>query len=283
MIPGPWTWAPTCLSRTSVTARPPWTGCATTCVRRATRVRRRLRQRPPRLAPPVAGRADRARRRGGSRGGDGPGHEHRAAGGAAPGRRRQDPQLAGGPDGMPRDRRPRPRVEPGATTTRSASRSRSGGRASTSRCRWSGRWCGVRRRADGTSTDPRARSAPVREPRRKVWFGSWGSDRRLGEHGRGADGWFAVGVQRDDLRSTLPPGPGSTGISGGRARPGARPGRVATAWALVTDERRRTQPGAARAARTVAGSRPETLATCPSGRRRSAPRQLAAYAEAEPA
>ena len=43
----------------------------------------------------------------------------------------------------------------------------------------------------GTYYGPAGPLAPVREPPPEVWFGSWGSDRRLASMAAVADGWFA--------------------------------------------------------------------------------------------
>ena len=86
-----------------------------------------------------------------------------------------------------------------------------------------------------------ARLAPIPDRVPQVWFGSWGSDRRLAAMAAVADGWFASAYNatphqfreaRDRLDDHL--------RAAGR-EPADFPDAVATAWLFVTDSRREAE------------------------------------------
>jgi alkanesulfonate monooxygenase SsuD/methylene tetrahydromethanopterin reductase-like flavin-dependent oxidoreductase (luciferase family) len=87
----------------------------------------------------------------------------------------------------------------------------------------------VRALVRGESTNPgkfyavETRLAPIPAPPPQVWFGSWGSDRRLAAMASVADGWLASRRRRDHVvvRNRQPPGGGTAAHRrvGSRAEP----------------------------------------------------------------
>jgi alkanesulfonate monooxygenase SsuD/methylene tetrahydromethanopterin reductase-like flavin-dependent oxidoreductase (luciferase family) len=122
--------------------------------------------------------------------------------------------------------------------------------------------------------------APVRDPAPEVWFGSWGSDRRLAALAAVADGWFAsaynatpteYGAARARLDGHL--------AAAGR-EPAAFPDAIATAWALVTSSAAERERVLHDLLGPLLGRDPETLANLPIGSPAQCAEALAAYAEA---
>jgi alkanesulfonate monooxygenase SsuD/methylene tetrahydromethanopterin reductase-like flavin-dependent oxidoreductase (luciferase family) len=132
----------------------------------------------------------------------------------------------------------------------------------------------------GTYYGPAGPLAPVREPPPEVWFGSWGSDRRLASMAAVADGWFAsaynatpaeFAAARTRLDGHL--------VDAGRD-PTAFPDAVATAWALVTDSSGERDRVLQDLLGPLLGRDPETLGNLPIGSSAQCAEALAAYAEA---
>ena len=132
----------------------------------------------------------------------------------------------------------------------------------------------------GTFYGPAGPLAPVREPPPEVWFGSWGSDRRLASMAAVADGWFAsaynatpaeFAAARTRLDGHL--------VAAGRD-PEAFPDAVATAWALVTDKPGERDRVLHDLLGPLLGRDPETLGNLPVGSPAQCAEALAAYAEA---
>ncbi len=132
----------------------------------------------------------------------------------------------------------------------------------------------------GTFYGPAGPLAPVREPPPEVWFGSWGSDRRLASMAAVADGWFAsaynatpaeFAAARIRLDGHL--------VAAGRD-PEAFPDAVATAWALVTDKPGERDRVLHDLLGPLLGRDPETLGNLPVGSPAQCAEALAAYAEA---
>ncbi len=132
----------------------------------------------------------------------------------------------------------------------------------------------------GTFYGPAGPLAPVREPPPEVWFGSWGSDRRLASMAAVADGWFAsaynatpaeFAAARNRLDGHL--------VAAGRD-PEAFPDAVATAWALVTDKPGERDRVLHELLGPLLGRDPETLGNLPVGSPAQCAEALAAYAEA---
>jgi alkanesulfonate monooxygenase SsuD/methylene tetrahydromethanopterin reductase-like flavin-dependent oxidoreductase (luciferase family) len=93
----------------------------------------------------------------------------------------------------------------------------------------------------GTFYATQSRLSPTPEPAPQIWFGSWGSDRRLAAMAATADGWFASGY------NATPSGYAETRCRLDRhlqaaGRPAADfPDAVATTWFYLTDEPRDAQ------------------------------------------
>jgi alkanesulfonate monooxygenase SsuD/methylene tetrahydromethanopterin reductase-like flavin-dependent oxidoreductase (luciferase family) len=122
--------------------------------------------------------------------------------------------------------------------------------------------------------------APVRDPAPEVWFGSWGSDRRLAALAAVADGWFAsaynatpteYGAARARLDGHL--------AAAGR-EPAAFPDAIATAWVLVTSSAAERERVLHDLLGPLLGRDPETLGNLPIGSPAQCAEALAAYAEA---
>ena len=89
----------------------------------------------------------------------------------------------------------------------------------------------------GTYYGAEARLAPIPDRPPEVWFGSWGSDRRLAAMAAVADGWFASAYnatpqQYQEARARLD----GHLLSAGR-EPDDFPDSIATVWLFVTDSR----------------------------------------------
>ena len=122
--------------------------------------------------------------------------------------------------------------------------------------------------------------APVREPPPEVWFGSWGSDRRLASMAAVADGWFASAYNAAPAEFAA----ARTRLDGhltavGRD-PSTFPDAVATAWALVTDKPGERDRVLHDLLGPLLGRDPETLGNLPIGSPARCAEALAAYAEA---
>jgi alkanesulfonate monooxygenase SsuD/methylene tetrahydromethanopterin reductase-like flavin-dependent oxidoreductase (luciferase family) len=82
---------------------------------------------------------------------------------------------------------------------------------------------------------------PTPEPRPRIWFASWGSDRRLAAMAAVADGWFASAYnatpdQYADARGRL-----DTHLQNAGRAPDSLPDAVATAWLHVTESRQEAE------------------------------------------
>lgn len=122
--------------------------------------------------------------------------------------------------------------------------------------------------------------APVPESAPEVWFGSWGSDRRLAALAAVADGWFASAY------NTTP-----EGYAEARARldghvtaagrdPATFPDAVATAWAFVTTRTGERERVLRDLLGPLLGRDPDTLADLPVGSPSYCAEVFARYAEA---
>jgi alkanesulfonate monooxygenase SsuD/methylene tetrahydromethanopterin reductase-like flavin-dependent oxidoreductase (luciferase family) len=93
----------------------------------------------------------------------------------------------------------------------------------------------------GTYYGAESRLAPIPDRPPEVWFGSWGSDRRLAAMAAAADGWFASAYNAPperyhEARSRLDGHLQSAG-----REPGDFPDAIATMWLFVTDSRREAE------------------------------------------
>ena len=132
----------------------------------------------------------------------------------------------------------------------------------------------------GAYYGPAGPLAPVRQPAPEVWFGSWGSDRRLASLAAVADGWFASAynatpTEYADARARLD---GHVAAAG--RDPSAFPDAIATAWALVTTSSAERERVLHDLLGPLLGRAPETLGNLPIGSPAQCAEALAAYAEA---
>ena len=132
----------------------------------------------------------------------------------------------------------------------------------------------------GTFYGPAGPLAPVREPPPEVWFGSWGSDRRLASMAAVADGWFASAYNATPTEFAA----ARVRLDGHLAAAGRDattfPDAVATAWALVTVKPGERERVLRDLLGPLLGRDPETLGNLPIGSRAQCAEALAAYAEA---
>jgi alkanesulfonate monooxygenase SsuD/methylene tetrahydromethanopterin reductase-like flavin-dependent oxidoreductase (luciferase family) len=122
--------------------------------------------------------------------------------------------------------------------------------------------------------------APRPEVPPQVWFGSWGSDRRLASMAGVADGWLASAYnatpeQYADARARL-----DDHLRAASRDPAAFPDSIATMWAYVTDQRSEADELRTRVLGPALKRDPELLADLPVGSRAHCVEVLARYAEA---
>jgi alkanesulfonate monooxygenase SsuD/methylene tetrahydromethanopterin reductase-like flavin-dependent oxidoreductase (luciferase family) len=134
--------------------------------------------------------------------------------------------------------------------------------------------------SEGRFYGPAGPLAPVRDPAPEVWFGSWGSDRRLGALATVADGWFASAYnatpeQYAAARARLD---GHLEAAGRDAT--TFPDAIATAWALVTTRAGERERVLRDLLGPLLGRDPATLGNLPIGSSAQCAEALAAYAEA---
>ena len=89
----------------------------------------------------------------------------------------------------------------------------------------------------GTYYGTESRLAPLPDQPPEVWFGSWGSDRRLAAMAAVADGWFSSGYnatpqQYQEARARL-----DGHLQAAGREPDEFPDAIATVWLFVTDSR----------------------------------------------
>lgn len=121
---------------------------------------------------------------------------------------------------------------------------------------------------------------PRAEPSPRIWFGSWGSDRRLAAMAAVADGWFASAYnatpdQYADARSRL-----DAHLRAAGRDPDAFPDAVATTWAYVTESRREAAQVREQVLAPALGRDPASLEHLPVGSAQHCTEVLARYAAA---
>jgi alkanesulfonate monooxygenase SsuD/methylene tetrahydromethanopterin reductase-like flavin-dependent oxidoreductase (luciferase family) len=122
--------------------------------------------------------------------------------------------------------------------------------------------------------------APVCEPPPEVWFGSWGSDRRISALAAVADGWFASAYNATPPQYAAARARLDGHLTAAGRDPVTFPDAIATAWALVTTsagERKRVLHDLLG---PLLGRDPETLGNLPIGSPAQCAEAFAAYAEA---
>jgi alkanesulfonate monooxygenase SsuD/methylene tetrahydromethanopterin reductase-like flavin-dependent oxidoreductase (luciferase family) len=122
--------------------------------------------------------------------------------------------------------------------------------------------------------------APLRDPAPEVWFGSWGSDRRLAALAAVADGWFASAYNAtpEEYAAARARLDGHLEAAGRDAA--TFPDGIATAWALVTTRSGERERVLHDLLGPLLGRDPDTLESLPIGSPARCAEALAAYAEA---
>ena len=210
-----------------------------------------------------------------------PRHHHHAACGASPCRRRQDADdprsLADGPvvGGLGPGSSQR-RLRRGRRPVRGAMGPVRRGAAA-----GPGAWYAASRRNPGRTTPAEthgSRRCPTASP--QVWFGSWGSDRRLAAMAAEADGWFASAYnatpsQFAEARARL-----DDHLRAAGREPDDFPDAVATMWLFVTESRREAEQVLNDVLAPALNRDPALLADLPVGGSQHCSEVLAGYAAA---
>jgi alkanesulfonate monooxygenase SsuD/methylene tetrahydromethanopterin reductase-like flavin-dependent oxidoreductase (luciferase family) len=132
----------------------------------------------------------------------------------------------------------------------------------------------------GTFYGPAGPLAPVSEPAAEVWFGSWGSDRRLAAMAEVADGWFASAYNATPTEFAAARERLDGHLTAARRDPATFPDAVATAWALVTSSAAERKRVLHDLLGPLLNRDAETLGNLPIGSPAQCAEALAAYAEA---
>lgn len=122
--------------------------------------------------------------------------------------------------------------------------------------------------------------APVPDPPPQVWFGSWGSDRRLAAMAAVADGWFASAynatpTQYAGMRARL-----DDHLRAAGREPDTFPDALATMWLYVTDSRREAERLRTEVLAPALDRDPATLTDLPIGSAQHCSEVLGRYAAA---
>ena len=132
----------------------------------------------------------------------------------------------------------------------------------------------------GTHYGPAGPLAPVREPPPEVWFGSWGSDRRLAAMAAHSDGWFASAYNATPQEYAAARARLDGHVAAAGRDPASYPDAIATAWALVTTRTGERDRVLRDVLGPLLGRDPDTLGNLPIGSPAQCAEALAAYAEA---
>jgi alkanesulfonate monooxygenase SsuD/methylene tetrahydromethanopterin reductase-like flavin-dependent oxidoreductase (luciferase family) len=132
----------------------------------------------------------------------------------------------------------------------------------------------------GTYYAAAPRLAPIPDRVPQVWFGSWGSDRRLAAMAAAADGWFASAYNAtpDQYREARARLDGHL-LAAGR-EPGDFPDALATMWLYVTDSRSEAEHVRNDLLAPALGRDPAQLPDLPIGSAAHCSEVLAGYAAA---
>ena len=122
-----------------------------------------------------------------------------------------------------------------------------------------------------------ARLAPLPAPPPEIWFGSWGSDRRLAALAAVADGWFASAYNATPLQFAQARSRLDDHLRTAGREPTAFPDAVATTWLYVTDDRQQAQHMLTEVLAPTLGRDPATLGHLPVGGPEHCAQALAAY------
>ncbi len=121
---------------------------------------------------------------------------------------------------------------------------------------------------------------PVPDPPPHVWFGSWGSDRRLAAMAAVADGWFASAYNANPLQYVEARGRLDGHLRAAGRDPGSFPDAVATMWLYVTESRSEARQVLADVLAPVLHRDPDQLAHLPVGGAQHCADVFAEYAAA---
>jgi len=132
----------------------------------------------------------------------------------------------------------------------------------------------------GAHYGPAGPLAPVRDPAPEVWFGSWGSDRRIAALAGVADGWFASAYNATPAEYAAARARLDGHLTASGRDPGTFPDAIATAWALVTTRESEREQVLRELLGPLLGRDPETLGNLPIGSPAQCAEAFAAYAEA---
>jgi len=121
---------------------------------------------------------------------------------------------------------------------------------------------------------------PAPQPPPQIWFGSWGSDQRLGAMASVADGWFASAYNATPAQYAAARARLDGHLRTAGREPGAFPDAVATAWMYVTDSRQEAERVLGDVLAPTLSRDPEQLAHLPVGSPEHCADALAAYAAA---
>lgn len=121
---------------------------------------------------------------------------------------------------------------------------------------------------------------PIPDPPPQVWFGSWGSDRRLAAMAAEADGWFASAYnatpnQYAEARARL-----DDHLRAAGREPATFPDAIATMWLYITDSRREAEHLLTDVLAPALTRDPALLADLPIGSAPHCSEVLASYAAA---
>lgn len=139
---------------------------------------------------------------------------------------------------------------------------------------------GEERPEPGTFYSAQPRLSPAPHPAPQVWFGSWGSDRRLMTMTAAADGWLASGYNTTpsryaEIRSRL-----DRYLQAAGRRPADFPDAIATTWLYITDDPRDAQRILTDVLAPTLNRDPAQLAHLPIGSTEHCTQVLAEYADA---
>ena len=139
---------------------------------------------------------------------------------------------------------------------------------------------GEERPGPGTFYTVPSGMSPVPEPAPQIWFGSWGSDRRLMAMAAAADGWYASGYNATpsryaDIRSRL-----DRHLRTAGRQPADFPDAVATTWLYITDDPRDAQRILTDVLAPTLNRDPAQLSHLPIGSPEHCTQVLAEYADA---
>ncbi len=132
----------------------------------------------------------------------------------------------------------------------------------------------------GTYHAADARLAPLPDPPPQVWFGSWGSDRRLAAMAAEADGWFASAYNATPDQFAAARARLDDHLRAAGREPDAFPDAIATMWLYVTESRREAEEMLTGVLAPALNRDPKLLADLPIGSAQYCSEVLARYAAA---